>query len=122
MTNYEKEQIKALRGQGLGCSAIATALGLNRETVKTFLRRNPPAVCPTCGKNITMTPHKRKRRFCSDQCRMDWWKAHPEKMSCRKLYPHTCERCGTPFETPKASSHFCSRKCYAEARRMGVSG
>lgn len=121
MTEYEKSQIKTLRGQGLGCSVIATNLGLNREAVKTFLRRNPPDICPICGKSLIMTPHKRSKRFCSSKCRMIWWRLHPEQMSHRKLYPHICRQCNIPFETSKASSKFCSRKCAAEARRKRVS-
>lgn len=120
MTATEKAKIAELQASGLGYRRIAAELNLSINTVKSFCRSHPVAQmpqCEQCGKRITQTPHKRKRRFCSDQCRMHWWKSHPGLIRRTVLYPHVCLQCGMPYESHRASSKFCSRRCYAEARR-----
>ena len=43
MTTEQKSQIFALRAQGCGYSTIAKAMELNKDTVKSFCRRNGAA-------------------------------------------------------------------------------
>ena len=64
MTTEQKSQIFALRAQGCGYSTIAKAMELNKDTVKSFCRRNGAAGirgtkqterqnrCPQCGKKL----------------------------------------------------------------------
>ena len=66
MTNTEKEQILALKVQGLGCNRISKLTGVPLGTVKSFLSRadiKPPeaskGVCLECGSEIENTPHKK---------------------------------------------------------------
>ena len=40
MTNEQKEQIRKLRGSGYGYATIADALGLTKNQVSAFCRRN----------------------------------------------------------------------------------
>ena len=40
MTDYEREQIYELRRKGMGYKAIGTAIGLSRDTVRSFCKRN----------------------------------------------------------------------------------
>ena len=40
MTDAQKENIRYLRGEGLGYRAIAARLGISENTVKSFCRRN----------------------------------------------------------------------------------
>lgn len=40
MTDAQKENIRYLRGEGLGYRAIASRLGISENTVKSFCRRN----------------------------------------------------------------------------------
>ncbi len=54
--------------------------------------------CPQCGTKIT--DHMgRPRSFCSERCRRNWWKAHPEFAKPRPsaLYAYRCRTCGQPF-------------------------
>ncbi len=121
MTQLQKGRIERLQRDGLGYRTIASELNLPVDTVKSYCRRHPIAVdetvCQWCGAKQTQTPHKRKRRFCSDKCRMAWWKEHPEQINRKKIYTHTCLYCGQAFQSFRAGSKYCSRQCFANKRR-----
>lgn len=76
------------------------------------------ALCRNCLTPLEQTPHKRKRMFCSDACRMAWWNAHPERVQRKAYYTLTCRHCGKQYES-YGNSHrvFCSRDCYLKFRR-----
>lgn len=127
MTAKEIEKITRLQQDGYGYKRIAAVTGLSVNTVKSYCRRHPLAetkdteqdgICRFCGKKLVQTPHKRKRCFCSDACRMDWWNAHPEKVNRKAVYTFLCAYCGQPFES-YGNEHrkFCSRRCFGLSRR-----
>lgn len=121
MTKNDKERINALQNRGFGYKRIATETGLPVNSVKSYCRRHPidraDENCEYCKAPLIRIPHKKEKRFCSDSCRMAWWKAHPHAVIRKKLYHHTCESCGQAFDSPRLSSRFCSRRCYADNRR-----
>lgn len=98
MTEAEKLRIHKLSQEGLGYKKIAAALALPVNSVKTYLRRHPagenaaavPDICERCGKPIIQTPHRKRKRFCSDSCRISWWNDHPDKGGKRTLYTFNC--------------------------------
>ena len=121
MNEIHVTQINSLRQEGKGYRSIASALGLPMNSVKSWCRRHPlearqTGYCLYCGAEIVSTPHKRERKYCSDQCRLSWWKEHPEKRTCRKAYSHTCRCCGKVFTNNRISASYCSRNCFAKAR------
>lgn len=103
MTNHEKQQLKEMRSAGAGCVRIAEELELSVNSVKSFCRRHglernlalctTPAAAPVvqtdrlsesvpitmtapceqCGAPVTQVPARKKKRFCSDACRMASW-------------------------------------------------
>lgn len=129
MTTAQKEQILSLRGKGESYGAIADTLHLPKYTVKSYCRRNCitqtseekgelNSLCDHCGQPLMQTPGVRKRRFCSDQCRMQWWYRHPESMQRSTEYHFTCPVCGKEFKSygnPKRI--YCSRSCFGVARK-----
>ncbi len=121
MTNNEKERIIELSKQGNGYLKIATQLGLNTNTVKTFLRRLKEKTvnrCLYCGAEIQQTPHKKEKKFCSAACRMRWWNEHQKEVNRKAYYTIICQCCGKIFEAyGNAKQKFCSRKCFADYRR-----
>lgn len=129
MTETEKLRIHKLRQEGLGYKKIAAALDLPVNSIKTYLRRHPniegaaavPDFCEMCGKPIAQAPHRKRRRFCSDSCRISWWNAHPDKGGKRTLHTFTCAYCGLTFQSYARVRRYCSRPCYAAARRKVVS-
>ena len=93
MTESERTKIRELSADGFGYRRIAAMTGLSTNTVKSYLKRHGNEVaiqpdqtgceCKQCHRPIQQTPHKRKKVFCSDACRMAWWNAHPEKVQRR---------------------------------------
>jgi len=132
MTSTERSQIEKLQRQGLGYRRIAAMTGISVNTVKSYCKRNPTpslaeeelpedlALCRNCGKPVSQTPHKRKKVYCSDKCRMAWWRAHPEDLKRTAFYQITCRHCGRAFESyGNAQRKFCSWECYDTFRSKG---
>jgi endogenous inhibitor of DNA gyrase (YacG/DUF329 family) len=133
MTEAQKQQIRLRRAKGDSYAAIARALGISENTVKSYCRRNNIVVainpeqtivtdvCANCGRPLNHTQGAKHRRFCSDKCRMAWWKAHPEAVNRKALYRFICPTCGTEFEAyGNAGRKYCSRSCFGAARRASL--
>lgn len=121
MTENESRQIQILRAKQFTCAQIADETGLPVNTVKSYLRRHPvsaQSVCLQCGKPVTQTPHRKKKKFCSDRCRLRWWNEHPERITHRVVQTKTCLYCGAEFIAHQNEKQkYCSRKCYNLARK-----
>lgn len=122
MNSQEKRSIQRLRQKGVSFSAIADRLHINRNTIKSFCQRNEieldedvEAACAYCGKTIILHPHKKPKRFCSDQCRMDWWAKKRKDKSERHGEMQICAGCGQTFASYKKQK-YCSHACYIQDR------
>jgi DNA-directed RNA polymerase subunit M/transcription elongation factor TFIIS len=132
MNTEQKEQIRKLRSSGHGYAAIANALGLTKNQVSAFCRRNnltgqiadsgdentpDGSYCRFCGKPIRQKPGRKEARFCCDACRLSWWNAHPEQVNRKAVYFFTCAGCGRRF-TAYGNRHrkYCSHACYIADR------
>ncbi len=120
MTKEEKSRVQDLRRLGERSSAIARELGIPLSTIVSFCRDHDKDesvdYCPQCGSRlIHITGHK-KKKFCSDKCRMLWWNSHPEQVTRRAYYKAVCKNCGREFWS-YGNDHriFCSRKCASES-------
>ena len=120
MTNEQREQITTMRQGGIGYIKIAQELGLSENTVKSYCRRQNSVVtkeetarCAECGKPIDIST-RGGRRFCSDTCRMKWWKKHPK---ADMPYTANCTCCGKEIQMRrKGERKYCSHHCYIAAR------
>ena len=130
MTDQQKKQIMAMRLRGDSHAVIGDALGLSRNTVKSFCLRNlrpeplevqaAPALtgtCAQCSTGFVLCPGHRQRRFCSDRCRMTWWNAHRDLLKSASIVEHTCACCGKHFMGyARQQRKFCSHACYIAHR------
>jgi IS30 family transposase len=123
MTVLQKEQIKALRGQGLSYLEIADKVGIPKNTVKTFCRRNAVKavtasdetknkdcedLCLQCGRPLNKT--RSTKKFCRDACRLAYHKANREPSA-------VCAHCGEKFDNNGNNKRkFCSTACYIADR------
>jgi len=133
MTTAQKQRIEYLRGKGESYAAIADDLSISENTVKSYCRRNNIGVaikqeqpvatntCANCGRPLEHTPGSKRKRFCSDKCRMMWWKAHPEAVNRKAVYRFACPACGTEFEAyGNTRRKYCSRSCFGAMRRASL--
>lgn len=127
MTDLQKEQIEELRRQGCGYSKISTTLSISKNTVKSYCRRNELRTvttkeaqrCKHCGEVMTIADGDKPRIFCSDKCRVLWWKAHNNKVYPKPTYHLVCRHCGAEFESVgNLRRKYCSHECYI-AERFG---
>lgn len=123
MTVLQKEQITALRRQGLSYKEIADKVKVSKDTVKSFCRRNAiEAVnaseetkhtantehCIYCREPLNKT--RSTKKFCSDSCRLAWHKANRPPTA-------VCARCGGKFDNNgNRSRKYCSTACYVAVR------
>ena len=131
MTDLQKGKIRKLRIVGKGYAHIAAELGISTNNVKVFCSRNAltdkdiealrnnesDGGCPYCHKTIEQRNKSKPRRFCSDECRLAWWKEHPECKRKKALYTMICAECGKEFISyGNANRKYCSHECYIKAR------
>ena len=126
MTNEQTIMISRLMRDGNGYRKIAAELDLPINSVKSWCRRHPceeerTERCLMCGDEISSKPHKKPRKFCSDECRNKWWSHHPEKRNIKAGYKHVCRFCGREFKNSRKSADYCGRECFAAARRKAAS-
>ena len=81
LTDNQKEQIADLRRSGLIYNKIASKMSLTQGQVRSYClsrasrqeTNGNKEFCKTCGKVLVHTPGYRKKIFCCDGCRSDWW-------------------------------------------------
>ncbi len=68
-----KAKAVVLRNKGYKYKEIADHLGVNINSVKSYIHRlgNSKTRCTQCSKPLPPSKTK-KRKFCSDQCRIKW--------------------------------------------------
>jgi endogenous inhibitor of DNA gyrase (YacG/DUF329 family) len=137
LTGDEKEKIKELRLKGIGYKGIASILGLSRDSVRGFCKRNGldgsscvvalnveeklkrNLLCSCCGKPIKQKYQGRTRRFCSDECRRKWWNGNQDKRNKSEAatYKYICPHCGREFSVyGNKKRKYCSHDCYIKDR------
>lgn len=130
MTNEMKEKIARFRKMGWTYGNIGAEIGISKDTVKSFCRRNSltrietPSIdasdrCRECGAEIIQKPKRKKQIFCCKSCREKWWAEHADRINKKAVYEFVCAHCGKPF-TAYGNKHrkYCSHSCYI-ANRFG---
>lgn len=128
MTQEQQQEIRRLRAVGEGYKRISAALNLSLNTVKSFCRRDnaedltdeadqstEQATCLRCEQPLALIPGRKRRVFCSDACRVAYWRtqAKPKELSRR------CPNCGRPLLGHDAGRKYCDHACYIEHRFGG---
>jgi len=132
MTDGQKQQIIRLRAAGDGYGRIAQKVGISVNTVKSFCRRNKieeapleqsavfsgeTTYCENCGKEIRQIAKQKKKRFCCDKCRNDWWNSHLDLVKRKAIYDFKCPHCGKEFQIyGDKRRKYCSHECFLAER------
>ena len=138
MTDIQRAQVIKLRTAGNSYGSIARTVGISLNTVKSFCRRNNitenadapvPVIltgeitlCENCGLEIRQIAKRKKKRFCCDKCRNEWWNKNLDKVQRKTVYGFKCSHCGKAFSIYGDSRRkYCSHECYI-ADRFGGGG
>lgn len=130
MTDNQKQCVQVMRHQGATPTAIAEALGMSVNTVKSYLRRCSLSAtskdtgneeykehCLHCGTKLENRDKTKPRKFCSAQCCDRWWNAHRSLGRRKSMVEKPCACCGTVFKSyPRDVRKYCSHRCYINAR------
>lgn len=139
MTDNQKSQIIKLRAAGNGYGKISQTLGISLNTVKSFCRRNDingnmavelsvslageMTACENCGREIQQIAKRKKKRFCCDKCRNEWWNSHLDQVKRKAVYNFRCPHCGKEFNIyGDKRRKYCSHECYIADRFKGGDG
>jgi len=119
MTKDEKATVEELRRQGYGYQKIANMMGISRSTIKSHLTRrtapNGVVYCRQCRRIVPQMSGRKKKLYCNDKCRMDWWNSHRNQVSTESYQTFTCSCCGEEFlALPSSGRKYCSRECYID--------
>ena len=114
MTDEQKQKIKLLRYQRWGYDRIANSLGVSRDSVRGYCKRNglngfaPDfkvshqqsmidefvyEFCLRCGARLEQSNKGRKKKYCGAKCKREWEKTN------RKIYILHCEYCGKEYRS-----------------------
>lgn len=124
MTLEEKSKIYQLKKEGYGYKKIANELGLSVSSVQSFLKRNPMdldllGTCKRCGMTIQSIKGKKRKQFCSDRCRWDWWNSHIKEVNKKAFYTLTCKHCGKEFTAYGNQKRvYCCHDCYVKDKKV----
>lgn len=137
MTEFQAKQIRDLRLRGTGYRAIASVVGLSRDIVRNYCKSHgldgfateltlnmkeqmeAGTACQCCGKEIKQPATGRKRKFCSDECRRNWWASHQADINRKPTayYEKQCAYCGKTFTAyGNRNRKYCSHACYVRDR------
>lgn len=124
MNAQQKALLQRMRDDGVGYAAIAQELGISRNTIKSYCRRNNLGIlkntapdmshlCKQCGKPLKLIPKHKPKKFCNDKCRLTWWSANKNMLHKKAVYRLTCAGCGKTFESyGNKNRKYCSHHCY----------
>jgi endogenous inhibitor of DNA gyrase (YacG/DUF329 family) len=124
MTLEEKSKIYQLKKEGYGYKKIASELGISVSSVQSFLKRNPVDIdllgtCKRCGMTIQSIKGKKRKQFCCDRCRWDWWNSHIKEVNKKAFYTLTCKRCGKEFTAYGNQKRvYCCHDCYIKDKKV----
>lgn len=124
MDKKTKNEIINLRKDGKGYGEIASITGVSKNTIVSLLRRSSiedsQDICPVCGKPLMQTKGHRQKKYCSDECRMEWWKEHHEDLNLKAYHTCKCNCCGKEFISySRSTRRYCSTECYQASRKAG---
>ena len=128
MKPEQKNMIQDLRNSGCGYKEISEQLQISINTVKSYCKRhdltstkkrNSGSVrfCLQCGTEIKQEQHRKTKKFCSDRCRMIWWREHSSLLRTPSKQIFICPVCHEAFAAYSSTKQkYCSRLCYARSR------
>lgn len=115
-------EILKYKQEGLSYSELSAMFKLPLGTVKSLYSRalqkyEQQGVCKACGVAISYTKGKKRKIFCSDACRLQWWNHNRHLLASKATITKQCAHCGEVFRSQNYRHRkYCSHHCYVAAR------
>jgi len=120
----QRDLIIALRDEGLSYQKIAERAGVSNDYARSVCSKanrmrqkkenRSDGMCRYCGKRLVYTPGAKRKEFCDDKCRSDYY----SQQKMRKAYIRRCQYCGCEFVAfGYPNKRYCSRECRTLAER-----
>lgn len=138
MTTLQKQKIQQMREEGLSYLQISSALGVSKNTVKSYCKRNnlggavavsvnnntaEQQFCKNCGVPLLKKQGLKPKKFCCNKCRTLWWNGHLDSVNKKAVYSLVCVHCGKTFESyGNKNRRFCCHPCYIYERFRKAQG
>lgn len=88
----------------------------NSKIVKEYIYDGNSNLCKNCGKPVIQSVGRKKKKFCCDKCRIQYWHKQNE-YNAAVPEEYICEHCGKTFLAPKSSpKKYCCHECYIHDR------
>lgn len=110
-------EILKLRNNGYGYKKIAKELSISVSAARYACLKNEEKSktthCKNCSLPIMSIEGKRKKIFCSDKCRYNWWNNSQDQINKKAFYTHQCKTCNKEFIAYGNNKRiYCSQECY----------
>ena len=92
---------------------------LTEQERHDFLNATSRSFCPQCGAAVEQNARGRRKKFCSDHCRMKWNHRNPRPENWTGTRTAVCPICGKEFlayREYKTKRKYCSRACSNRGR------
>ena len=96
------------------CSAACRREYNARLALETHTGEGKP-ICPYCGGQFEYSRSSggQRRKYCSDECRVAYWREHQHLVQHKVVRRAVCQHCGQEFEDCRTQGRkYCSRECY----------
>lgn len=114
-------KVLSLYKNKMSASEIAFILDISVAAVENYIKdleeENEFQYCENCGKRMVSIKGKKKKRFCCDKCRNEWWNAHQDQVNKKAYYVKICACCHRKFLSyGNKNAKYCSHECYIKHR------
>ncbi len=119
-----RNKIIELRKEGFGYKKIAKELNMTVSAVRYAVTKIEDeehllGKCKNCGIEIKFIKGKKKKIFCSDNCRSKWWSKNPEKVNRKAYYTFICKFCQKEHSVYGNKNRvYYSGECYRNSQRL----
>ena len=124
MNLEQKQQIIKLKSEGYGYKKISKELNVPLSSVRYVCEKGMDDIsllgtCKRCGNTIRSIKGKKRKQFCCDRCRWDWWNSHIKEVNKKAFYTLTCKHCGKEFTAYGNQKRvYCCHECYIEDKKV----
>lgn len=123
LSGYENDASLGERARANRLRAFQDKLASLRFLEPSVTLTGETTACENYGREIQQIAKQKKKRFCCDKCRNEWWNSHLDQVKRKAVYDFRCPHCGKEFHIYGDSRRkYCSHECYIADRFKGGGG